>query len=81
MVDDTAALLETRADLQHHGLSLISTLGDFGMDCHTAAADSMASGVAPKTAILHVRPQGTAATDLHDHSPIQAGGNKFIPVV
>jgi hypothetical protein len=81
VADDTAVLFKTREELELHGLDLISLLEEFGMNCHKATTESIAAGEAPKTAILHIKPQGPAANDPTDRSPVRAGPNQFIPLV
>jgi hypothetical protein len=81
VADDTAAIFDSRPALERHGLGLIKILQDFGLQVHLASAQSIAEGVAPKTAIMHIEPQGPARFDPVDHQPITVAPGFFIPVV
>jgi hypothetical protein len=81
VADDTAAIFDSRPALERHGLGLIKILQDFGLQVHLASAQSIAEGVAPKTAIMHIAPQGPARFDPVDHQPITVAPGFFIPVV
>jgi hypothetical protein len=80
VADDTAAIFDSRPELEYHGISLIRLLAAFGMDSHTATTESIAPGVAPKTAILYVEPQGPNRNLPVDRTPISVGANEFIPL-